>query len=235
MKHMIDDVLSVVCETSEITGLVVITDDKDVRAQALKYNARILAEPVSIPLKGADFQSEDASAAFRGVERLNRIFAMAMSKLAEEGEEGVLLLPADVPLVTVDNLKEMLAQHVNPGVTIVPASADGGTNAMMVSPPQLINPGFGELSCQRHCEFSRANGIEPEVLCFLELGLDIDTVDDLRGLMSTPPRSRTQRFLLESDIMKQIECLDERLLDHDRLDYESLGRESLAQDGREIG
>ena len=227
MKHMIDDVLSIVCETDGINGLVVITEDQAVRDQALKYDARVLAEPV---FNGANPRDRGIDAAFQGVERLNRIFAMAMTKLSEEGEEGVLLLPADVPLITVDNLKQMLAKHASPGVTIVPANSDGGTNAMMVSPPQLIKSGYGELSCQRHCKFSRANGIEPEVLCFSELGLDIDTVDDLRILMSVPPASRTQQFLLDSDIMKRIECLDQQLLDQGRLDKNNLG-----QDGRKTG
>ena len=227
MKHMIDDVLSIVCETDGINGLVVITEDQAVRGQALNYDARVLAEPA---FNDANSRARNTDAVFQGVERLNQVFAMAMTKLSEEGEEGVLLLPADVPLITVDNLKQMLARHASPGVTIVPANSDGGTNAMMVSPPQLIKPGYGERSCQRHCEFSRANGIEPEVLCFPELGLDVDTVDDLRILMAVPTKSRTQRFLLDSDIMKRIECLDQQLLDQGRSDKKNLG-----QDGRKTG
>jgi 2-phospho-L-lactate guanylyltransferase len=256
---MIDDVLSVVCQTEGISGLVVITNDEDVRTQARLYNARIMAEPDARDLPGARDLKGLASANKEpgaegdgietvGVERLNQVFAMAMKQLAEEGEDGVLLLPADVPLMTVENLKQMLAHHKRPGVTIVPASADGGTNAMMVSPPQLIAPGYGHRSCQRHSEFARAVGIEPQVLESLgtdtdtgteELGLDVDTVDDLRELMAAPVNSKTQRFnsqtqrfLLDSDIMERIECLDQQGLapgDQDRksLDQAGSDKESL--------
>lgn len=253
MTHMIDDVLSVVCQTEGISGLVVITNDEDVRTQARLYNARIMAEPAARDLKALASANKEPGAEGDGietvgVERLNQVFAMAMKQLAEEGEDGVLLLPADVPLMTVENLKQMLAHHRNPGVTIVPASADGGTNAMMVSPPQLIAPGYGHRSCQRHSEFARAVGIEPQVLespgtgtdtGTEELGLDVDTVDDLRELMAAPVNSKTQRFnsqtqrfLLDSDIMKRIECLDQQGLapgDQDRksLDQAGSDKESL--------
>ncbi len=221
MTHMIDDVLSVVCQTEGISGLVVITDDQDVRAQARFYNAHIMAEPVfeGLNILAPQNQALEANRSDTetvGVERLNQVFAMAMRQLAEEGEESVLLLPADVPLMTVQNLKHMLAHHSHPGVTIVPARADGGTNAMMVSPPELIMPGYGHRSCQRHSKFALAAGIEPQVLespgietGTVELGLDVDTVDDLRELMTAPIKSKTQRFLLDSDIMKRIECLDQ--------------------------
>ena len=233
MKHMIDDVLSTICRSDVISGVVVISDDEEVRAQVLKYDARILSEPVWAEPGGksrVDRASggafSDPTGAFPGIERLNQIFAMAMGKLAAEGEQGVLLLPADVPLITVENIQQMAALHSQPGVTIIPASVDGGTNAMMVSPPQLIALGYGHLSCQRHCDYARGAGIEPQVLSlsasnltgsdssgsdFSGLRLDIDTVDDLHELMSRPLSCRTQQFLLDSEIMRRLdvdsECL----------------------------
>ena len=262
MTHMIDDVLSVVCQTEGISGVVVITNDEDVRTQARLYNARIMAEPGARDLPGAGDLKALASTNKEpgangngietvGVERLNQVFAMAMKQLAEEGEDGVLLLPADVPLITVENLKQMLAHHQRPGVTIVPASADGGTNAMMVSPPQLITPGYGHRSCQRHSEFARAVGIEPQVLespgtdtGTAGLGLDVDTVDDLRELMAAPVNSKTQRFnsktqrfLLDSDIMKRIERLDQSDSDQQRSNQQGSDQEpsdikNAVSDGR---
>lgn len=207
MVHMIDDVLSVVSRTDGVTGIVVISDDDEVKHQALNYNARILPEPkqLKIPNKTSPMISQ-------GVEQLNRVFLVAMTQLADEGETSVLLLPADVPLITVDNLQQMFAQHTDPGVTIVPASADSGTNAMMVSPPQFIAPGYGHRSSRRHGDFCRAAGMNPTVLCIPELGLDVDTVEDLCALMAAPVSSSTQRFLLGSDIMRRIERLDQNNL-----------------------
>ena len=223
MKHMIDDVLATVTQAEGVTGLIVITDDIDAREQVSKYDARILSETVHSPAGGDEKGTSQIRVS--GVEQLNQLFAMAMKTLAEEGEEGILLLPADVPLISVDDIAQMLSQHDNPGVTIVPASADGGTNALMVSPPQLITPGFGHQSARRHCELSHAKGIEPKVVCGLDLGLDVDTVDDLQQLMTAPVRSRTQRYLLDSDIMKRIEAQHFKVKDAN----------TVEQDGRQAG
>ncbi len=219
MQHMIDDVLSTVVESDDIDGLVVISDDQEVRKQAQAYGARILSEPAlseSNKLIFADenqIQTNLAETSFVQAlpcaSRLNQIFAMAVACLVEDGETDVLLLPVDVPLINTNNIRRLVNHHSRPGVTLVPASADGGTNALMISPPQLIAPGFGQQSSLRHGEFARAIGIEPEVLCLPELGLDVDTMDDLRELMAAPVSSATQRYLLDSDIQQRIEFLDQ--------------------------
>ncbi len=204
MAHMIDDVLSALGRCPGITGLVVVSDDADVQVQVRAYGARILAEP---PAEDIESLSENAlcNKQARGFARLNQVYAMAAKILASEGERGVLLLPADLPRISAADIEAILEIHADPGVTIVPATADGGTNAMVLSPPDIIAPGFGELSCQRHCASARAKGIEARVLKLPGPGLDVDTVEDLRALLALPAGSGTRAFLHDSGIADRLQ------------------------------
>lgn len=204
MAHMIDDVLTALSHCPGITGLVVISDDPEVQAQVRRYGARIMVEPPAEDYPANQLSDGAASEGARGFARLNQVYAMAVNILASEGEQGVLLLPADLPQISAADIEEMLEDHTRPGVTIVPAAADGGTNAMVLSPPEIIAPGFGELSCQRHCARARAKGIEARVLTLPGPGLDVDTVEDLLALMELPPGSATRAFLHHSGIAERL-------------------------------
>lgn len=207
MRHMIDDVLSAICaaqrDSGLVSGLVVITDDVRVREQALAYNARVLSEP---PLRSG-----------LGNEALCAVFTMAASVLASEGEQGLLMVPVDVPLISTDNIVQILTCHAATvkvsarGMTLVPALADGGTNALALSPPTLISPAFGYNSSRRHCDLARMQGIEPTLLDIAGLSLDIDTVENLQQLMAVRLQSRTQRYLLNSGIGERIGRVGEGL------------------------
>ncbi len=204
MAHMIDDVLTALVRCPGITGLVVISDDPAVRAQVRGYGARILAEP----LAENDFECHPgaplSSPGIQGFARLNQVYAMAAKILAGEGEKGILMLPADLPCLGEADIAEILKVHDEPGVTIVPATADGGTNAMALSPPEIIAPAFGEQSGQRHCVMAGAKGIKARVLTLPGPGLDVDTVDDLLALMELPPGSATRGFLEDSGIAERL-------------------------------
>ncbi len=207
MRHMIDDVLGAICtaqrDSALVSGLVVITSDAQVREQALVYGARVLTEP---PLRSG-----------LGNEALCAVFAMAANVLAGEGEQGLLMVPVDVPLVSVDNVVEILTRHTaamkvsGRGMTLVPALADGGTNALALSPPTLIPPAFGHNSSRRHCDLARMRGIEPTLLEMAGLSLDIDTVENLQQLMAMPIQSHTQRYLLSSGIAEKVGRVGEAL------------------------
>jgi 2-phospho-L-lactate guanylyltransferase len=95
----------------------------------------------------------------------------------------MLTVPGDLPLATPAEIEQVVAGHDR--FTIVPSRDGKGTNALAVSPPDLIRFQFGDASFVPHCAAARALGIEPRILRLPGLGLDIDTPDDLalyRGL-----------------------------------------------------
>lgn len=98
---------------------------------------------------------------------------------------GVLILPADLPLVTRDDIQTLLDRAVKPPVVVIAPDRRGkGTNALLISPAGLIEYDFGQNSFQRHCERARAAGARLEVVELPSLGLDLDVPEDLEIIKS---------------------------------------------------
>ena len=75
------------------------------------------------------------------------------AKAKEEGANALAVLPADVPLVTVDTLHEALRTL---GAVVLARSADGsGTSLLLRRPPRAIPARFGPDSFRRHVELAR--------------------------------------------------------------------------------
>lgn len=93
---------------------------------------------------------------------------------------GVLVLPADLPLITREDVLTLI-QHADepPVVVIAPDRHGKGTNALLMSPSGLIEYDFGEDSFQRHCDRVRESGARLEIVDLPSLGLDLDVPEDL--------------------------------------------------------
>lgn len=99
---------------------------------------------------------------------------------------AVLYLAADLPLLAADDLVAFAAAAPTPGVAVARAR-DGGSNALLVTPPRAFTPMFGQ---PRSCEVHRATAAELRITCRVVdiegLALDVDTIDDARdaGLLA---------------------------------------------------
>jgi 2-phospho-L-lactate guanylyltransferase len=85
---------------------------------------------------------------------------------------------------------------------IVPDRHGQGTNALLLTPPDVMAPAFGPGSFARHAARARAAGAAIRVADVSSLGLDVDTPEDLAALRDAlaahgadAPRTRA---LLES-------------------------------------
>lgn len=95
--------------------------------------------------------------------------------------ETLLYLPADLPLLTVRDLRDLFARHGG-GLTLCRAGRDNGTNAMLASPPAAASFSFGSDSADRHAAAARAAGWPVTVLDVAAFHRDIDEPGDLRWL-----------------------------------------------------
>lgn len=198
MACMVDDVLGAISAAPGLTGLAVVSADPKVHRLAKRFGARCLTEG----------EPGGLCAALQG----------AAEVLTGEGVPGILILPADVPLLTPDAIARLFRAHTQTAelaaaaITLVPALRDGGTNALALSPPNLIEPAFGYNSFRRHSACARAQGVYPAVVRIRELGLDIDSEDNLIELLNQPTRTRTQRYLRESGLAESLLAHREPLL-----------------------
>jgi 2-phospho-L-lactate guanylyltransferase len=115
-----------------------------------------------------------------GQPQLNTALKRATVVAQVYATRGVLVLPADLPLISKDDILELINRAVDPPVVVIaPDRHQKGTNALLISPSGLIEYDFGENSFQRHCEQVRAAGARLEIVNLPSLGLDLDLPEDL--------------------------------------------------------
>ncbi len=162
---MLNDVLSALRRCERIDDIVVVTSEPGAEAMARGAGAQVLADEPN------DGHSE---AAQRGI-----------AWAAADGAFHTLLIAGDVPAVDaaqLDRLIDSLTDDLE--LVIIPDRHGTGTNAMLLTPADLIAPAFGEGSRERHEQLGRAAGAQVRVVEDRSLAFDVDTAADLAALSS---------------------------------------------------
>ncbi|MBN1536060.1 MAG: 2-phospho-L-lactate guanylyltransferase [Anaerolineales bacterium] len=143
----------------EIDQVLVISRDPQALAIARKQGARSIQETTG--------------------SQLNRALSRATIFAKRNKIQGVLVLPADLPLITVEDIHTLIIKAVDPPVVVIsPDRRMEGTNALLVSPPGIIRYDFGINSFQKHCDLANLAGARLEVVELPHLALDVDLPDD---------------------------------------------------------
>jgi 2-phospho-L-lactate/phosphoenolpyruvate guanylyltransferase len=155
--------------TPGIDETLVVTPDDEVRDLALRAGARPLRQRSG---------------------GLNDGLRQARAEAVAAGARAILVLPIDIPQISADLLEPMvaLADTPTPVVAIVPDRHGRGTNALLLSPPDVIEFCFGGDSKDAHLGAARAVGARVEVLDG-PLTLDIDTPEDLLLAQADTPEA----------------------------------------------
>jgi 2-phospho-L-lactate guanylyltransferase len=179
---MLEDVLAAVAAVADLAGILVVTCDPAAGRMARHYGARLVEDGAHDGHTGA-------------------VAAAARLLMAEE-RAGMLTLPGDIPLVTADEISRLVAAHCPaPSFTIVPSHDEGGSNAVLVSPPDAVPLRFGVDSFFPHLRAAEAQGIRPTVLRLPGIALDIDNPEDLAAFARQPSQTRTRAFLAENAML----------------------------------
>ena len=178
---MVEDVLAALAKVSLLDGVMIVTGDPEVQRLATQFKARLLEESKN--------QGHTSAVAY------------AARVLKQEGVDGMLQIPGDIPLVQAGEVEELLRAHSPaPSITIVPSHDKMGSNCVLCSPPDVIPLRFGENSFYHHLQSARKHGLCPQVMTSPGIGLDIDTPEDLRLLIQKVIPNRTGHFLQKSGI-----------------------------------
>ena len=129
--------------------------------------------------KGAAVIAEDAPGDINDAAVLASIWAR------EIGADTLLLLHADVPVLAEAELEQLLAAGTRADV-VVAQSRDGGTNALVLSPPDAIPFRFGPRSAAAHEAAARERGSSVERLLLPHLSRDVDRPEDLAEAIRLP-------------------------------------------------
>jgi len=117
---------------------------------------------------------------------------MATHIATQRGAGFTLVIPGDIPLVTTSELQAVMDAAPSAGSVLVPASDGRGTNAALRSPGDLFPLRFGNDSFRPHLAAARITRRPCVVLSKPGIGLDVDTLSDLRQLVNAPGTARSQ-------------------------------------------
>jgi 2-phospho-L-lactate guanylyltransferase len=159
-QSLLQHTLNTLKEVKELEQVLVVSRDPHALAVARQHGARTVRE---------DGQPE-----------LNTALARATVVAQIHATRGVLILPADLPLISREDVLTLIGKAVEPPVVVIAPDRHGkGTNALLISPSRLIEYDFGENSFQRHCERAKRAGARLEIVDLPSLGLDLDLPEDL--------------------------------------------------------
>ena len=162
LAHTLDTLTAV----PEIEHVLVVSRDQAALALARSYGARTVQE--------------------NGAPQLNVALARATIVAKNYATRGVLIVPADLPLITTEDVQAMLARAKDPPVVVVaPDRHRLGTNALLVCPVGLIDYEYGPNSFERHCQRAVQAGARLEVCELPSLALDMDLPEDLELVSET--------------------------------------------------
>ena len=162
-ESMVTDVLMALRRTKAIHEVLIVTSEPAAEAIGHGYGATVLAD---------DAEEGQSAATLIGI-----------AHALEQGAARVLLVPGDCPALDPAQLAELLDRPLlGRSVTIVPDRHGSGTNALVLVPPDVIEPAFGEDSRARHEQAAAAAGVPCHVEEVPTLLIDVDTAEDLEAL-----------------------------------------------------
>jgi FO synthase len=96
------------------------------------------------------------------------------------GATTVLIVPADLPLLCVRDVQQLILAARGCGIALAPDRHERGTNAVCMAMPARLNLQFGEDSFSKHCRQAAERFVEPVHVRTAGLGFDLDTAADWR-------------------------------------------------------
>jgi 2-phospho-L-lactate/phosphoenolpyruvate guanylyltransferase len=164
-EAMFSDVLVALRRTPGVSEILVVSADRGAQRIAGGYGASVL---------------DDAEAGH------NVAASNGVREALTAGADRALLVPGDCPLLDPSELERLIERPAGQrSVLIVPDRHGTGTNALLLTPPDVLAPAFGPGSCRRHVDHARAVGAVSEVVEVSSLALDVDTPEDVAAVKAT--------------------------------------------------
>jgi len=171
---MLDDVLSAVKHARSVADVLVVSPDDEVLSFASSKGA--------VAVSDADVG-------------LNSALKIAIARAKKAGARNVLILPADVPLLSPSDVEEIIGLASGERDVVIASSKRKGTNALLLRPPDVIDMCFGGESFPAHLEEARRAGVVPRVYRSERVATDIDEAPDLVKLEARGLGTKSRDFL----------------------------------------
>jgi 2-phospho-L-lactate guanylyltransferase len=130
---------------------------------------------------------------------LNEALAAGQELVEREGFRSLLILHADLPLIEPRDVVRMFeaTSKLRPPSALITPSKDGGTNALLLTPPRALEPRYGPGSFNRHLNQALEQGVRVRIYRSPPVETDIDSEKDLAALLRWPKVTHAKKLLLE--------------------------------------
>ncbi len=163
-----------------VSKTVVVSNDSGLKSVTSKFNAYFLEQRT----KG-----------------LNAALEETIEWCMKEGAKSVLVLPADIPLLSSTDVERILKMGTGGEPTVVLSSShDGGTSALFQSSPNLVSMRFGPHSFRKHLRDACSKGARVKLYYSKNLAMDIDTSEDLSTLLEVDRHTEFWKILGSIDL-----------------------------------
>lgn len=154
VRFMLDRILEALCAALTIDRIAVVSPERD-------------TVPLDIPVLGDDGHG------------LNAALHAARQILVDRGASELVILSADLPLVTAADVDALVRGGRRSGFALATDAAGTGTNALYLTPAADFHFQFGPDSRHRHIEEAIRLGLKPKLMQARGLEFDLDVVEDL--------------------------------------------------------
>ncbi len=174
-EAMLRDVLTAAAGVRNRIDVAVVTGDPQAQSLAREFGFIVIE----------DKHNESETAAIE----------MATAWCEAHGYDTTIVVPADIPLITSDELHQVLDAAPEEGAVFVPAYDRRGSNCILRRPAAIIPLRFGNDSFLPHCEAMKRTGKELIVVEMPGIGLDVDNPHELELLVEREGQTNAKRLL----------------------------------------
>ena len=116
----------------------------------------------------------------------------------DHGYDAQAVVPADMAQLEEPDVRDLVnAPRPQRSLILCPAVGDDGTNAIITTPPDVIEYRFGARSFAAHRAQAVSAGVTCSIMRLSSFVLDIDTPDDLHAFVDRHPDNSTARWLTD--------------------------------------
>lgn len=110
--------------------------------------------------------------------------------------DGWLILPADLPLLSPNDIKTVFTLHrMGSSVIVSPSEDYSGTNLLLMTKKRRISLHYDDDSFNKHLGEATASGLRTAVYYSENVAFDIDHAGDVHGYFKFGRRNSTMNFL----------------------------------------
>ncbi len=164
-KLMLESVLGSVTKSDVIEKTVLVSKDEKALDIGKKFGAH-----------GIYDESEQG---------VNSAVLLADNYFAKEGFDGTIVFPQDIPLMQSDDISALYQMRTSDRcVLVVPSRKFDGTNALLRTPPGVMETHYDEDSYKIHLSTAEKRNAKSSLVLIRRMMLDIDDQSDLNFILS---------------------------------------------------